>query len=203
MPDRPYDGCMPRGRPRDDDARQRTLDAAIELVGRDGPGAVTINQIADAAEVSKQTIYRWWPSRTAVVLDALVEDTMRATPFPDTDDPAEDFRVHLRAVAKLFTSPSGAVIRALLADAQSDPTMAKEFRRRFWAPRRELSLARLRRAEADGQIRGGLDLELVLDAVYGPMWIRLFIGHLPLSAADADDLVDAIWGGIAITPEST
>ena len=194
---------MPRGRPRDDEARQRTLDAAIELVGRDGPGAVTINQIADAADVSKQTIYRWWPSRTAVVLDALVEDTMRATPFPDTDDVAADFRTHLRAVAKLFTSPSGAVIRDLLADAQGDPTMAKEFRRRFWAPRRDLSLARLKRAADEGQVRAGLDLELILDAIYGPMWIRLFIGHLPLSTADADDIVDTIWAGIATDQERT
>ena len=58
---------MPRGRTRDEDARQRVLDAAFELVATGTPGGVSINDIAASAEVAKQTIYRWWPSRTAVI----------------------------------------------------------------------------------------------------------------------------------------
>ena len=187
---------MPSGRPRDEDARIRILGSVVELVASRAPGQVTINEIARAASVGKQTIYRWWPSKTAVVLDALVEGTMKATPFRATDDIRSDFERHLRSVAVLFASPTGSVIRELVADAQSDPQIADEFRDRFWAPRRELSLDRLRRGVDLGRVRDDLDLEVVLDAVYGPMWLRLLIGHLPVRASDATAIGDAVWPGI-------
>lgn len=191
---------MPRGRARDEDARIRILDAAFELVGEQGPGQVTINQIARAANVSKQTIYRWWPSRTAVVLDAFVHGTMRATPFNATDDVKADFARHLRAVVSLFNSSAGRIIRELVAAGQSDEGIAADFRERFWAPRRDLSIDRLERGIELGQIRADLDVELVLDAIYGPLWARLLIGHLPLRPSDANKIVDALWPGIAAAP---
>jgi AcrR family transcriptional regulator len=190
---------MPRGRTRDEDARHRVLAAAFELVGGSSPGQVTINAIAEAAGVAKQTIYRWWPSRTAVVLDALVEGTMRATPFRESDDLQADFERHLKGVIKLFNSPTGSIIRELVADAQADSKIAAEFRDRFWGPRRDLSLARLERGIELGQIRADIDYEIVLDAIYGPLWVRLMIGHLPMRPSDAGRIVDAIWPGIAAT----
>lgn len=187
---------MPRGRTRDEEAHQRILEATFELVGKSGPGQVTVNSIAESADVAKQTIYRWWPSRTAVILDALVQGTMRATPFAESDDVRADFERHLRTVVKLFNSPTGLIIRELVAEAQSDPEIASEFRDRFWGPRRELSLARLQRGVTLGQVRDGIDVELVLDTVYGPLWTRLLIGHLPMRAIDAARIVDALWQGI-------
>ncbi len=187
---------MPRGRTRDEDAHRRILEATFELVGANGPGRVTVNSIADTAKVAKQTIYRWWPSRTAVILDALVEGTMRATPFAESDDVRADFELHLRSVIRLFNSPTGLIIRELVAQAQSDPDIAAEFRSRFWGPRRQLSLARLQRGVALGQIRDDIDFELVLDAVYGPLWTRLLIGHRPMRAGDAARIVEALWHGI-------
>ncbi|MEQ8436622.1 MAG: TetR/AcrR family transcriptional regulator [Ilumatobacter fluminis] len=188
---------MARGRTRDEDAERRVLEAAFDLVGSRPPGEVGINDIAAAANVAKQTIYRWWPSRTAVILDALVVGTMKATPFRETDDIRADFEAHLRTVIKLFNSPTGRIVREMLAEAHTDPTIADEFRQRFWQPRRDLSQARLRRGIELGQIRDDLDHEIVLDAIYGPLWTRLMIGHLPLSATDAARVTDAIWPGIA------
>lgn len=189
---------MARGRTRDEAAQQRVLDTAFELVGAGGPGCVTINEIADAADVAKQTIYRWWPSRTAVVLDALVHGTMRATPFRETDDVRSDFEEHLRSVIRLFNSDTGGLVRELLAESQSDEAIAVEFRERFWGPRRELSAARLDRAVELGQVRPDIDHEVVLDAIYGPLWLRLMIGHRPMKPRDAHRIVDAIWPGIAV-----
>ena len=193
----PYARRVPRGRKRDEEAQQRVLDAAFELVGSRDPKSVSINEIAEAADVAKQTIYRWWPSRTAVVLDALVDGTMRSTPFRETDDVRADFENHLRSVIRLFNSPTGRLIRELLADAQSDESIATEFRDRFWAPRRALSRARLRNGIERGQIRADIDEEIVLDAVYGPLWMRLMIGHLPTTARDATRITDAVWPGIS------
>lgn len=187
---------MPRGRTRDEDARQRVLDAAFGLVGTSAPGGVSINDIAAAAEVAKQTIYRWWPSRTAVILDALVVGTMKATPFRESDDIRADFEAHLRTVIRLFNSPTGQIVREMLAEAQTDAAIADEFRERFWQPRRDLSHARLERGIELGQIRDDLDHEIVLDAIYGPLWTRLVIGHLPLSSAHASKITAAIWPGI-------
>lgn len=190
---------MPRGRSRDEDARQRVLDAAFELVGANDPGQVSINDIAATAEVAKQTIYRWWPSRTAVILDALVVGTMKATPFRETDDIRADFEAHLRTVIRLFNSPTGRIVREMLAEAQADTTIADEFRERFWQPRRDLSANRLTRGIELGQIRGDIDHEIVLDAIYGPLWTRLMIGHLPLSSVHAAKITSAIWPGITAT----
>ncbi len=188
---------MPRGRTRDQDARQRVLDAAFDLVGSEEYRKVTINDIAASANVAKQTIYRWWPSRTAVVLDALVVGSMKATPFGESGDTRADFRAHLRGVIRVFNSPTGALIRELIAESQSDPAIAEEFRRRFWRPRRELSLAHLHRGIDVGHVRPDIEPEMVLDAIYGPLWLRLTIGHLPLRLKDADDILDAIWPGVA------
>ena len=193
--ERSYGDDMPRGRKRDEEARCRILEAAFDLVGA-GQGRVTINAIAARAGVAKQTIYRWWPSRTAVVLDALVVGSMKETPFAETDDTRADFRDHLRSVVNVFNSPTGALIRELVAEGQADSRIAEEFRRRFWEPRRALSLAHLRRGIELGHVRADIELETVLDAIYGPLWLRLLIGHLPLETQIADDIVDAIWPGI-------
>ena len=190
-------GGMPRGRTRDEEARRRVLDAAFELVASEGVGRVTINEIAARADVAKQTIYRWWPSKTAVILDALVDGTMKATPFRQTDDVRADFEHHLRGVVRLFRSPTGQLVRELLAESQADEVIASEFRERFWAPRRALSKARLERAMELGLVRADLDVEVVLDALYGPLWLRLMVGHQPLTARDASAAVDAVWVGIA------
>lgn len=188
---------MPRGRTRDEEARRRILDATFALVGTRGGDAVTVDEIAAAAQVGKQTIYRWWPSKTALELDALVDGTMRATPFRETDDVRADFERHLRSVIRLFNSPTGRIVRSQLGESCVDDEAATEFRDRFWAPRRELSRRRLERGIELGQVRNGIDVELVLDVVYGALWTRLAIGHLPMRAADARRVVDVVWPGIA------
>src|SRR5690242_17130351 len=171
---------MGRGRPRDEDARRRILDAALRLIGQHGPAQVRIDAVANAAGVGKQTIYRWWPTKTAVVLDALVEQTMADTPFPDTGDTRADLRTHMLAVVRLFRSPTGAVIRELVAESQADPAVAAEFRTRFWQPRRNLSAACVRAGIERGQVRADLPVEITLDALYGVLWVRALIGHRKL-----------------------
>jgi AcrR family transcriptional regulator len=190
-------GFMGRGRPRDEDAQQRILEAAFRLVGEEGPAQVRIDAIAEAAGVGKQTIYRWWPTKTAVVMDALVKQTMAETPFPDTGDARADLRAHMRSVVRLFRSPTGCVIREMVAEAQGDPSVAEEFRVRFWQPRRDLSTACLRAGIARGQVRDDVPLEIALDAIYGVLWVRLLIGHRKLNGRVIDQILDLAWGGLA------
>jgi AcrR family transcriptional regulator len=191
---------MARGRTRDEDAQQRILEAAFRLVGELGPAQVRIDAIAQEAGVGKQTIYRWWPTKTALVMDALVRQTMADTPFPDTGDTRADLRTHMQAVVRLFRSSTGCVIREVVAEAQGDPSVAEEFRVRFWQPRRDLSAACLQAGVARGQVRSDVPIEVALDAIYGVLWVRLLIGHRKLDRRVIDQVLDVAWRGIAQAP---
>ncbi len=178
------------------DARQRILDSTYALLGAGAPEAVGIDQIAQAANVGKQTIYRWWPSKHAVIIDALLEHSIRDTPFKDTGDARADLRNHMRGVIRLFQSPSGSVIRTVLGEAPSDPGVGQDFIDRFWQPRRDLSTAFLLRAIERGQVRADVDLEAALDAIYSPLWTRLIIGYGPVDYRLVDNVLDVVWPGL-------
>jgi AcrR family transcriptional regulator len=184
---------MPRGRTRDLAAHDRILDATFELLSSPNRSAIRIDDIAEAANVGKQTIYRWWPSRESVAMAALLRGTLSATPFPDTGSTHDDFETHLRLVAELFASPVGALIRGVVGDAQDSPTSAADFLSGFWAPRRVLSVACLARGIARGDVRPDVDVELVLDALYGPLWTRLLLGHQPVTPEFAAAILGLVW----------
>ena len=181
---------------RDVDAQQRILAATYQLLGSSGSGRVSIDEIARAAKVGKQTIYRWWPSKQAVVIDALLVNSLRDTPFPDTGDARSDLRQHMRGVVRLFASPTGSLIREVIAEASSDPAVAASFIDRFWQPRRDVSTAFILRSIERGDIRDGIDVDAALDAVYGPLWTRLLIGSGPLNNQLVDGVLDVVWPGL-------
>ena len=117
---------MPKHGPhRDPEAHQRILDATRELICERGPNQVSINEIASAANVGKQTIYRWWPSKAAVVIDALEQMIQAQNPFPTTGSAYGDIQTQMRRVAQSLASPTGAIIRELVAESQGDPDVAE------------------------------------------------------------------------------
>ncbi len=183
-------------RTRDEAAARRVLDSARDLVRRLGPRAVTVDEIAAAAGVGKQTIYRWWPSKSSVIMDALSELT-DPEPAQLPDSTFEAVRLQMRRVAAMFASRNGELIRELVADSQGDPALAKEFRDRFFAHRRARAAATLENGIATGQLRPDLDVDDALDVLYGPLWLRLLVGHLPTSQAAADRVLELVWPGLA------
>jgi AcrR family transcriptional regulator len=182
-------------RTRDEMARRRVLDSARNLVQQMGPRAVTVHEIAAAAGVGRQTIYRWWPSKSAVIMDALIELT---DPIP-TDLPGstyEAIRLQMHRVVKMFASRNGELIRELVADSQGDPKIAQDFRDRFFAHRRAKGAVTLTRGVSTGELRSDLNVENALDVLYGSLWLRLLIGHAPLSWRAADQILDLAWPGL-------
>ena len=188
-------------RTRDEAAQQRILRAARELVCDLGPRAVSIDAIADAAGVGKQTIYRWWPSRSAVVMDALIEMT-DPEPADPPDSVRERIRLQMRRVARMFASRQGRLIREIVADAQGDADLAEAAgvehlgRLRFLAHRRARGAATIARGISTGELRPDLDIEDALDVLYGPLWFRLLVGHRPTGPAAVDRLLDLVWPGL-------
>ena len=165
-------------RTRDEKARGRVLGSARDLVCQLGPRAVTVDEIAAAAGVGKQTIYRWWPSKSSVIMDALIELT-DPDPADLPDSTYEAVRLQMRRVARMFASRNGKLIRELVADSQGDPALAKDFRNRFFAHRRAPGAATLNKGIATGELRPDLDIDDALDVLYGPLWLRLLWGTAP------------------------
>ncbi len=171
------------GRPRSAAGRRKILAAADALLARDGFARMSVGAIAQAAGVSKATIYRWWPNKAAVVMEALLESTEPGMHVPAGPDPEEELVARIRRTVSLFRSPRGRFFASLIGEAQSDPELAEAYRKQLLGPRRAGMRAVLERAVAAGRLRPDIDLELAIDIVYGPLYTRLMLGHAPLDDA--------------------
>ncbi|GAA0577528.1 TetR/AcrR family transcriptional regulator [Paractinoplanes ferrugineus] len=174
------------GRTRNEQARQDILAATLALARHD-LGATTVDSIAARAGVGKQTIYRWWPSKWAVILDALLAHAEREIRTgTDSGPPADRLATFLVSSFDLLTGPDsdGPLLRALMAQAQLDPGFAVAWREKFILPRRR-ALAQLLNAGAQD------DREAAVDLIFGGMWYRLLVEHGPLDEAYARRLSTA------------
>ncbi|MEU1875055.1 AcrR family transcriptional regulator [Streptomyces ambofaciens] len=177
-------------------SRQAILAAARALVAEEPYEKVTLEAIAARAGVGKQTIYRRWPSKSAVVVAALLalsEDADgQSVTLPDTGDLRADLVLVMRATVEEFADPSfDKLIRALNTEIANDPVLAAEYREKLAGPLDEAKKARLRSARKAGQLAPDADLDLVLEVLYAPLFLRWLHRSGPLTAAYADSLVDA------------
>jgi AcrR family transcriptional regulator len=194
------DAVRGRGRPRDEEARERILEASLEALEQLGYPGVTYEAIAERAGASKATIYRWWPNKEAVMLEALRESVAQELPFPDSGSLKEDIRIQLHNFVKLLRSPRGRVFKGMIAAAQSDPNVAEAFLSIWVSPRREFARRGFDRYR--DELRPGVDLEAALDALYGPLYYRLLIGHQPLTTKFADQMMEMVWLGLRAPSEA-
>jgi AcrR family transcriptional regulator len=191
------------GRPRSERARQAILQAAADLLLDEGGARVSMDAVAERAGVSKTTIYRWWPSKEMLALDALLDWAAVGSAPRDTGSLRGDMLALIRPwVEEIGRRPFGRVIAGLLVQSHADPQIAQAYRSRFVRLRREPMRAALERAIARGETRPDLDLDVALDLIYGPLYHRLLHGHAPLTGRFAEDVVDGVLAGIAnpLTP---
>ncbi|WP_067974038.1 TetR/AcrR family transcriptional regulator [Nocardiopsis trehalosi] len=181
---------------RSERSRRAILDATRDLVTELGYARISIEAIAARAGVGKQTIYRWWPSKGAVIFDAflsLSEDDDAGTALPDTGDIEADLRAVMRATAAEFADPAfEAPIRALNTEIINDPDLAAQYRERLAGPVDEVKRERLRSAQRAGQLAADADLDVVLELLYAPLYQRWLLRTGPLTPEYADTLVDAV-----------
>lgn len=185
-------GARVRGRPRSERAREAVLAAAGELVLEVGYAQLSVEGIAARAGVGKQTIYRWWPSKGAVVFDALLamSEGEHGLALPDSGDVARDLRAVVRAiVAELKDARLGAVFRAVTAEVQDDSALAAELIRRLLGPQLRATRERLESAQRAGQVAADADLDVGVELLFGPVFHRWLLRTAPLSAAHADRVV--------------
>jgi AcrR family transcriptional regulator len=184
------------GRPRCDVTRRAILDAAYELLVANGFAGFTIEGVALRSGAAKTTIYRWWPSKSVLAVEAFLEVAQLETAFPSTDSPLADLKAQIRLVARAFRGPSGRTLAGIIAAMQSDPETARAFIAGFVEPRRGAARQAVQRGIASGELRADLDLEATLDCLYGPLYHRLLVGHRGLDDGAVDALVDVVLGGV-------
>lgn len=172
------------------------LDAALELSIRDGYAKVTVEAIAAAAGVGKQTIYRWWPSKASVVLEALNDCTGPAGRVPDTGDVAADIATAAQAVMRMLETGLGTVWRGLIADAQCDERLAEDLRTTFFEPRIARWQERLERAVAAGELRPDAPTRTMVELLFGPIYYRLLLNTDRLDPENIDIRVDFLLNGL-------
>jgi len=182
---RPHTGSR-----RNEAAELAILRAAADLLAAGDGALITVGAIAKRAGVGKQTIYRWWPSKSAVLLDAMIHGAEEIAPAPDTGDLQTDLRVFLRST---FAAAPGnrslllGVLREALGDADTMDRLAA-----FTAARRDALAQILDRARARGQIPSGERLDTVVDQAFGLLWYRMIFAHRPLDELAADAVAAAL-----------
>ncbi len=173
----------PAGRPRSEGCRLKVLRATDALLAEDGFDHISVDAIAQAAGVSKATIYRWWPNKAAVVMDALLESTEADVHVPESAFPEDDLIARIRRTIALFRGPRAGMLRSLIGQAQFDPELAEAYRQNLLGPRRAALRNGIERCIEAGSLRRDIDIDLAIDLLYGPLYARLLLGHARMDAA--------------------
>ena len=176
---------------RSEQARVAVLEAADDLLVELGFAGLTMEKIAATAGVAKQTVYRWWPSKVDILLEAFGDDMAQHLTPADHGDLGTDLRVHLAALAAfLADSPPGAVFRALIGQAQHDPRLAQRLRTEHLDAQHARDRLPFERAQARGEL-DGLDIDRAVEELVGAVHYRVLVTGDPVPPAFTDSLVDA------------
>lgn len=180
------------------EAHRAVLDAAWELLDSEGWQAVTVDRIAAKAGVGKQTIYRWWRGKADVLFESFLDRARaRVGPGPNSDLPGM-LRQHARNFVRLYAGTSlGGHLKELLGAAQHDPELAAAMRDHWFEPRREPLRQALRQAQQDNEVRPDVDVDTVLDLLFGPLHYRLLTGHGAVDRRYADTVTALTLAAIA------
>jgi len=180
-----------------DVSRQQVINAALKLCREHGYDQLTFSAISAASGVPEEQLGQWWPSVSALVIDAFRAEIGPRLGYEFTGDFAADLRAQLVATARLFAAPDFAPhLVALVADAQRDADVAGAFMRRVYGPNREAALARFEEARNAGQLRSDVDLGTAVDLTFAPLWFRLLLGTGELTAAYAEEIAALSLAGL-------
>jgi AcrR family transcriptional regulator len=187
---------------RSEESRRAILEATMKLLEDAGPDGFTvqnlsIERIAREAGVSKTTIYRWWSSKVAVVIDTFLDNHVARTPVRQ-DIPAIDaLREHMASLAEVYAGNEGRLVAQLIGECQGDEAAMAEFKKLFWIPRALVVTSLVERAISEGSMRKDLDAELVTELLYAPVYFRLLFQSGPLDAKATDAIMQTALEGLA------
>jgi AcrR family transcriptional regulator len=177
---------------RSETSRRSILDATLRLLSAEDMTVqkLSIEAIAREAGVGKTTIYRWWPSKAAVVVDAFMENHLLHTPVRKDVPVRQALESHLRSLIGQYAGPPGRLVSQLIAESQYDPQARQTFLERFFYDRYYAIIELVQRGIDNGELSPDLDAELMSEMIYAPVYQHLLFGHRPLVPELATQLVD-------------
>ncbi len=181
-----------RGRPRSTETTNAVLQSAYALMATTGLAATSIDAVARHSNVSKMTIYKCWPSREALLIDAFLNQASLLLPLPGAGDPVARVRRHAAAYTEALLGEFGRVQLAVISECISKTGSAEMFYERYLDFRRSATVEIIAQGQRDGSIGSAGLPENLFDAIYGSLFYRYVFGIKPLSAAYARTLVDAL-----------
>ncbi len=185
----------PPGRPRSEQARKAILRSTMRLLQQTGFADLSIEAIAAQANVGKATVYRWWPNKGTLVADAFVSSSAKQLRFPDTGSVYSDMSLQMNRWVGLLRSPRGRIVAALISGGQTDKELIEAFRERFVRPRRLEAYQILQRGIERGELPRNADLDIILDALYGAIYMRFLIWHEGLSEDFVNEVCRLVLSG--------
>jgi AcrR family transcriptional regulator len=174
------------------------LRAALELGEELGFDGLTVEGIAVRSGIAKTTIYRRWANIGAIVMDAFLADVTRLAPMQIRSTARESFKASMLLLARAYRGRLGKILRPLLGRAQADQNLREAVRTRWVEPRRQVAREIVFRGMQSGELRPGLDPDVVLDTLYGPFYHRLLVPYKNGAITDRfiDALIDTVFGGL-------
>jgi AcrR family transcriptional regulator len=193
---------LPRGRPRDQQADAKILKAAMCLLEKHGFRALTLEGIAEEAGVARTTVYRRWPNKAAIVMDAFLTHVAPQITFPEHPVTVERLRLQMQLLARAFRQGPGLLIRALIAEAQFDEELRAAVHDGWIAKRRASAKAIIEGAILAGELPDDANTDALLDALYGGLYYWLLIDHEVLTEAYVDSIFATVLGPLTHTAQS-
>lgn len=187
------------GRPRSEESRSAILDATWKLVKTTTLRDLSIEAIARESGVGKTTIYRWWTSKVAVVIDAFLENSLLVTPYSERLSATETITQQMASLVQALSGEYGRILAQIIAEGQADPETLDSCRNRFLNRRQAEVKAIIQQGIENGEFASNLDPELAIDILYGPVYFRLLVGHLPLDQQFAEELPQWAMKALKIT----
>jgi AcrR family transcriptional regulator len=171
------------------------MDAVHALLQKTSVRDLTMEEVARRAKVGKPTLYKWWPTKAALVLALLSERMAPNLEKPTAVSAEESLRLRVRRLIDAFNGPFGNIVAGLIAEGQSEPAILQEFFARWVSPRRTATIADLQRGKNAGELRSETEPELLNDAIFGAIYYRLLLRSGPLTRRFGEELVEQVLRG--------
>jgi AcrR family transcriptional regulator len=176
-----------RGRPRDAGIERRVLEAAMGEMRARGYDGMSIDRVAERAEVAKTTLYRRWPTKAELVI-AMITELRSAVPFEPSGDPRRDLIDLVTGIASTLNSLPTTLVADLAAAAAREPRVGESIRA-LWGERHAAVTAVLAQAQADGRVPGHASPAVLVDQLVGPLYYRLLVTGEPITSDYVRELV--------------
>lgn len=185
------------GRPRSETSRKAVLDATRRLLTRQSLGELSIEAIAKKAGVGKTTIYRWWPSKAAIAMEAFLEQPGIQNIVPTTATAAESIRRQMESLIRQLRGQNGRIIAGIIAESQSDSSVLELLYESFLKERVESLYNSIEEGKGNGEFNKAIDSDIMIDMLMGPLFLRVLSGELGIDESFAANFPEQAVMGIS------